>query len=313
MKKVAVIPLALGVLIGGVAIKLGLDTLQEAKASGKQEVVSVVVSAAQIEATTQIQMEMLRVIETPVTPLLGRDSFSKVEDLIGRIPAVTIPKDMPIRDSLLSPKGTRPGLEVRIPKGYRAVSVKVNEVTGVAYQIRPGAFVDVIAVMNVNGGRKRETVSRIILQRIEVAAVGRALNLSNEAGGKSKAAKSITLLVKDSEAPKLHLAQTRGQITLALRSGDDVEKADEGHATESELLQGFENIAKTPKTDEATGEPSMVLVVNGRKVSQKQFGVATDDHRNAHGNEAEQGDPREPGFGDDEDDDDPLRTANRPG
>jgi pilus assembly protein CpaB len=275
MNKVAIVPLAMGVIIGGIAIKLGLDTLQKAKADGRQEEFSVVVAAVDIPATAAIEHQMLTTVKTVQTPILCQDSFLNLEDAVGRVVTNAIAKGSVLRESLLTPPGTPPGLAVRIKSGYRAVTVKVNEVTGVAYQVTPGARVDVIAVMTLQSGRSKETVSRIILQNIEVAAVGRALNMATTPDGKGKAAKSITLLVKNTDAPLLHLAQTRGKLTLALRSDDDTRESGVGNATESELLDGFgKTVAAKPQPSltQPTNVARTVAVVHGGRLQQQELG-----------------------------------------
>ncbi|MBI4717136.1 MAG: Flp pilus assembly protein CpaB, partial [Planctomycetes bacterium] len=110
--------------------------------------------------------------------------------------------------------------------GYRAVSVKIDEVSGVAYQVKPGDWVDVIVVMDIESGsrgRKKQTIAEVILQHIQVAAIGQVT--SGPAGGgadaKVKPAKSATLIVPEDDVPKLHLAGTRGKITLAMRGADE--------------------------------------------------------------------------------------------
>lgn len=226
--------MVMGLGIGALAIKLGLNTLQRAKASAKVDIVSAVVAVNDIPATVAITQEMVKALKTPVTPLLGRDSYQEVKDVIGRVALTSIPRGAVVNEELLAPKGTPSGLTVRIPMGFRAVSVKVNEVSSVGYQLRPGSIVDVIAVMRT--GRRKRSVSRIILQQIKVVAVGRALTSTASSSGKTKAAKSVTLLVKDTDVPKLHMAQTSGKVTLAMRSPDDTLVSDTGQAHESELL-----------------------------------------------------------------------------
>jgi len=254
MKKGTLIPLVMGVVVGGLAIKLGLDTVQRAKAGARVEMVSAVVAVEDIPATSEITDTMVKVIETPVTPLLGRDSFKDLSGVVGRVAEGDIPRGSALREDLLAPEGTPPGLTVRIPKGFRAVSLKINEVSAVGYQLRPGVFVDVIAVMR--SGRTREMVSRIVLQGVQVVAVGRTLSSPSDPNGKSKAAKSVTLLVKNSDVPRLHLAETQGKITLAMRSPEDDQKADAGTASEGEL---WGEKPEKPESDE-----------NGTKVVQSQ-------------------------------------------
>jgi len=234
MKKGMIIPLVLGVTMGGLAIKLGLDTVQNAKAGARVQMVTAIVAADDIPATAEIEEAMLRTVQTPKTPLMDSECFASAEKVVGRVAQAAIAGGSILRESLLAPKGTPAGLTVRIPKGFRAVSIKINEVSGVGYQLRPGSFVDVIAVMR--NGMRKETVSRIILQRIQVVAIGRMLSGAGESGGRTKASKSVTLLVKSADVPKLHLAQTNGKVTLAMRSPDDFLEADTGQASDRELL-----------------------------------------------------------------------------
>ncbi len=272
MNKVAMVPLAVGVVVGGLAIKLGLDTLQEAKASGKTEVVQAVVAVAEIPVTYEITPEMVKIVDTPKTPLLGTDGYSMSKDVIGRVVYATIPAGAAIRESLLAPEGTPPGLRVRIEQGYRAVSVKIDEVSGVAYQLQPGAFVDVFAVMTANRSGSKKSTSRLVLQKVEVGAIGRTL--SSGGGSKSKAAKSVTLLVQDKDVPKLHLAQVRGKLTFALRGADDNTLVDV-EDDEDELLAA-KAAAEPAPAPERTVAPEVsteftVLVRNGGASSEYAF------------------------------------------
>ena len=219
MKSSAIIPLVLGGIVGLAAIKLGVDAIQRAQGQ-PAEIVTVVTAITDIPSSVAISEEMVAVVETPATPLIPEGHLSTVKDAVGRVTSKSIPQGSIIAPLSLAPPGTPPGLTERIHEGYRAVSVKIDEVTGVAGQIKPGDYVDVIVVMRVRRGNRDETISRIVLQRVKVVAVGQ--NLGAVSGGAAqKLAKSITLLVRDVEAPKLHLAQTQGKITLAMRGMDD--------------------------------------------------------------------------------------------
>jgi len=233
MKAKTMLPLVIGVVFGFVAIKLGFDAIQRARGSAAPtELVSVVVANTDIESTAELVSEMLVVKKTPASPLAPPDAFSSADDLVGRVAAKGIPWGSPILPSMLSPKGTKPGLQVRIQEGYRAVSVKVDEVTGVAYNLRPGDYVDVIAVMTLQGARGKQTVSNVILQRVQVGGVGQWLDAPDQ---KESKVKSVTLLVKEEEVPKLHLAQSKGKVTLAMRAPDDERISKFSSAYESEL------------------------------------------------------------------------------
>lgn len=253
MRAKTLLPLIIGVGFGFLAIKLSYDAVQRARGSSlPQEMISVVVANTDIEATTALVGEMLIVKKTPVTPLVPPDAFSTTDELVGRVASKGIPWGTPILPSMLSPEGTKPGLQVRIKEGYRAVSVKIDEVTGVAYNLRPGDYVDVIAVMSVQTGRFKETVSNIILQRVQVAGVGQWLDTPDEKVAK---AKSVTLLVKVEDVPKLHLAQSKGKVTLAMRGPDDERLSKFASATEAQLIGRGVKPGSVPQMPTPAGMP----------------------------------------------------------
>ncbi|MCH7814367.1 MAG: Flp pilus assembly protein CpaB [Planctomycetes bacterium] len=246
MKSKAMIPLLLGVVVGLVAIKFGVDALQRAKGT-PAETVHTLVARIDIPASVAVTPDMVTVVETPVTPLLPEGAFGKFEDIEGRVTAKAIPQGAVVAPANLAPPGTRAGIGERIEEGYRAVSVKIDETSAVGYQIQPGDYVDVIVVMKVRRNKKEETISRIILQRTKVAAVGQ--NLGAPTGNVSqKKARSITLLVRDADVPKLHLAQTLGKVTLAMRGLNDRLLATASQASSS-MWDEDEQAAAPPSVD----------------------------------------------------------------
>ncbi len=243
MKGKAIIPLVLGLCIGLVAVKYGIDAVKSAKASAaKTEVIQVIQTTQDIDAGVEVTAEMLSVVETVPNAFTPKENrVESLEDIVGRVTGKPIPEGAPVLTTMLAPEGTSPGMTGFIEPGYRAVSVKIDEVSGVAYQISPGDWVDVIVVMDLDTGRRqKETIAEVILQHVKVIALGRSLTgISSEEGTKSKAAKSATLLVPEEEVPKLHLAGTRGKITLALRGMDDQINEDFVAASLSSLVRGI--------------------------------------------------------------------------
>ncbi|MCK4658189.1 MAG: Flp pilus assembly protein CpaB [Phycisphaerae bacterium] len=264
MKSKAVIPLVLGLVVGLAALKLGVDAVQ--KAQGGQKTgpeIEVVVTTVDVGATMEIMPDAVVVKKTLDTPLLPPNAFNKIEDVVGRVTSKTIVAGTPISPALLAPKGTIPGLGVKIPEGYRAVSVKIDEVTGVAYQLLPNSFVDVLVVMDVMQGRKRETMSRVILQNIQIATVGQLRgDPSEESKAGSKPAKSVTLLIKAEDVPKLHLAQTKGKVTLAMRGSEDELITAESNALERELLGAKPD--EEPQLDTSQMPKPSMLALGGK-------------------------------------------------
>jgi len=252
MKRTAIIPLVLGLGIGLLAVKFGVDSIRRAQASNAaRQSVTVVRAKQDIAGYEQIQKDMVETVETADSLFApATERMDKVETAIGRVAAKPIPKNAPVLLSMLAPVGTRPGMVGRIPPGYRAVSVKIDEVSGVAYQVQPGDWVDVIVVMDVDtgGGAKKETMAEVILQHVQVAAIGQGTGSEPEPvkGAQMKPAKSATLLVPEIEVPKLHLAGTRGKITLAMRGEDDKTPTSPARAYGSEIMNATRTASAEP-------------------------------------------------------------------
>lgn len=242
MKRKAIIPLLLGLGIGLATVKLAVDTIRKAQAANKTPAtVKVVWAKEDIGAYTAITPEMVEVVETGDSRFApSEDRFESVEGLIGRVPIKSIAQRTPVLKSMLTPEGTPAGLVGKIPPGFRAVSVKIDEARSVAYQVKPGDWVDVIVVMDVGSGRAgKDTIAEVILQHIQVGAIGHATAPDTQTGGgKVKPAKSATLLVPEEQVPMLHLAATRGTITLALRGGDDLTTAQQYTANLGDVIPG---------------------------------------------------------------------------
>ncbi len=234
MNRRAAIPLLAGLVIGLVAVKLVMDFVKKAQGSQQAQQKFTLIQAKQdIKAYEKIDAEMVQAVETSDSVLAPQaERMGSLETVVGRVAMKGIPQNAPILKSMLAPEGTPEGIEGRIPPGYRAVAVKIDEATSAGYNLQPGDWVDVIVVMDIETGTrgKKDTLAEVILQRVQIAAIGQGTNDQAEAaGGKIKPAKSATILVKHEDAPKLHLAGTRGKITLVLRGSDD--KNDDAPAT----------------------------------------------------------------------------------
>jgi pilus assembly protein CpaB len=214
MSKRAIIPLVIGLGVGLFALKLGLDVVK--KAQGTQAAPAtkqVVVAKAPISRESAITAEQIEVVDWPAA-LVPSGSFSDPTAVIDRVASVSLVNGMFISEVVLRPPGAKAGLEATIPSGYRAVAVKTDEYSAVGHWLTPGAHVDVLVVMNSHS-RNRGSSSRVILRNIEVLAVGQVLDTNNKPGVISS--RSITVLVRDQDAPKLHLASSQGKIRFALR------------------------------------------------------------------------------------------------
>jgi len=228
----ALLPLVAGLGIGGVALKVGLDTLQKAKANAR----SAAPAAAQVWAASvdiprgaAIREEWLKAIEFP-RGLLPEGAVQEKDKLLGRVARIDVPAGLPVLDGMLLAPGVHPGVIVR--PGYRAVAVKIDESSGVDFHLEPGCRVDVVGFFTVQGkGRGNATVARTFLENVEVAAVGPRLSpVTGEEDGKApRQTRAVTLLVKPDKVPLLHLAEQRGKIKLCMRGNADEEEVGERH------------------------------------------------------------------------------------
>jgi pilus assembly protein CpaB len=175
----------------------------------------VVVAAADLELGAALRPDDLRVIEWPAASVPA-GAFEQPNDVIGRGLIMPVIQNEPILPMKLASKEAGSGLPVVIPEGKRAVSVRVNEVIGVAGYVLPGTRVDVVAVANPTENRG-DTTSKVVLTNVQVLAAGTKLEQDAEQG-KPMAVSVVTLLVDPQESERLTLASTEGKIQLALRN-----------------------------------------------------------------------------------------------
>jgi pilus assembly protein CpaB len=167
---------------------------------------------------------LIRDLDVKVAPWVGaipKGALSKKEDLIGRGVISTIYQDEPILDGRLAGQGAGAGLAATIPPGMRAVAIRVNEIIGVAGFVVPGQRVDVLISGQPPNSQGSGTLSRTLLQNIEVLSAGQ--NIQKDAEGKPVSVQVVNLLVTPTQAEVLSLASTETKIQLVLRNPLDQE------------------------------------------------------------------------------------------
>jgi pilus assembly protein CpaB len=149
--------------------------------------------------------------------LFPAGAFSRVEDVLERPVVSPIQADEPVMEARLALKGSGVGLGPMIPPGMRAISVRVNDVVGVAGFVLPGMRVDVL--VTGKPPNRPDTETQTVLQNITVLSAGQTI----ETDGKSQpiVAPVVTLLVSPAEAEALTLSNTEGHIQLVLRNSTD--------------------------------------------------------------------------------------------
>ena len=175
----------------------------------------VVVASADLPLGAELKKEDLTVVNFPVGAA-PEGSFSKPADIYGRGLIVPLVKNEVVLGAKLASKEAGAGLPPIIPDGMRAVSVRVNEVIGVAGYVLPGTRVDVLATASPNGNAQ-EVTSKVILSNVQVLTAGTRMEQDQEKG-KPMAVTVVTLLVYPEQSERLALASTEGKIQLALRN-----------------------------------------------------------------------------------------------
>lgn len=178
----------------------------------------VVVAAADLQLGAELKKDDLTVIQFPQGKA-PEGAFSNPGDVIGRGLIVPIVKNELILNAKLASKEAGSGLPPVIPEGMRAVSVRVNEVVGVAGYVLPGTRVDVIATASPTSQRN-DTTSKVVLSNVQVLTSGSRLEPDADKG-KPMPVTVVTLLVSPDQAERLALASTEGKIQLALRNPMD--------------------------------------------------------------------------------------------
>lgn len=204
------------------------------------EKVSVVTAAVDIPKNAVIEAEMLTTTELP-QEYSQADGVTEIEEAVGKIAATKIFRNQQLLNRALIEKGDKSaGLAYTVPMGQRAVTVAVDEVSGLDGQILPGDWVDVAATLDFEGPQNTQiTQTSLILQNIHVLSVGRTLDAEAQSWIERKETeKTVTLAVTPSEAQPLILASERGTIRLLLRSPGDQETLNLGGLRGSDLLHG---------------------------------------------------------------------------
>jgi pilus assembly protein CpaB len=180
----------------------------------------VVVAAADLQIGAELRREDLRIIDWPANGA-PKETFGTIDELVGRGLIMPVIENEPVMPMKLAPKEAGAGLPPVIPAGLRAVSVRVNEVIGVAGYVLPGTRVDVLATMSPTRDQV-DVTSKVVLTDVQVLAAGTKIEQSAD-GGKPMPVSVVTLLVNPGEAERLTLATTEGKIQLALRNPLDRE------------------------------------------------------------------------------------------
>lgn len=232
----AVVMLLVAVLLGLIAVGIAVQWLGDKRGGGQK----VSVAARDLQPGTELTADAVTTIDWPAgeTP---NGAFPNPVELNSRVLKTVVARGEPILEGKLAPVGTRGGLSSVIDPGKRAITVRVNEVVGVAGFALPGNYVDIL--VNTQD-EQMKPVSKIVLEKILVLAVAQEATRDET---KPKVVDAVTLEVTPEQAEALDLARSIGSLSLALRNQLDQEAIQTVGARRRDLLDGSMEKAPAPK------------------------------------------------------------------
>lgn len=176
----------------------------------------VVVAARDLPAKILLTGEMLEIKKVP-REYIHAQAITTKEEIVGSINITPfVIGEQVLKSKIAKKEDAKNGLSYIVPMGKRAVTVAVDEVSGVAGLIRPGDRIDVAAAVNIPEGQRELPFALVVLQNIQVLAVGRNMEPKETQGNAT-----VTLAVTVEESRPLILASQKGNIRLMLRSPAD--------------------------------------------------------------------------------------------
>jgi pilus assembly protein CpaB len=194
----------------------------------------VMIAARDLPVGHLLQQEDMRVLEWPVGAV--PDGFARdPSEVVGRGLIASVRMNEPLLFTKISGADSGYGLELAVTPGMRATAVRVNEVSGVAGWMHEGQRVDVLVTLD-QGAQIQDPITQIVLQDVEVLRIGTIVEVDDK--NESIPVTVVTLHVDPEQSERLTLAETKGQIRLALRNPLDRDTVDTQGVMPRELVGG---------------------------------------------------------------------------
>jgi pilus assembly protein CpaB len=216
----------------------------------------VVVAARPLPTGIRLTAADLKVVPWPAGNMVP-GGFSRVDAVVNRGLLSSVVQNEPVVEAKLARADGGAGLPSAIPPGMRAMSVKVNDVIGVAGFLDPGTRVDLMVTIR----KKDDTTSRTVASNVQVLTAGTRYDQDRPKDAKTPpSAAVVTLLVSPEDAERIALAQAEGQIMLSLRNPLDTEPtASSGVRTAALFGQDVEQPAPVVKAASVRKAPVMAV------------------------------------------------------
>lgn len=236
----------------------------------------VVVAARDLPAGQALSSGDLQVTRWPQAGL-PKGCFNSVTPLQGRVLKTAASKGEPLLMGKLAAKGLRGGLSAVVPEGYRAMTVKIDEVIGVGGFVQPGDQVDVLVTIS-KGPFQKDPITRTVLQGVNVLTVGENVEQNKNSKPRRDKSKVVTLQVTPLQGETLALASYEGRLILALRN----------HADNNELpSKGVRLTTLLPITTGKDGgkvaqnekRPSIEIIKGSLRITQEGLGATKSSNK----------------------------------
>src|SRR5215204_5794297 len=195
----------------------------------------VAIATKPLPVGTMLAPSDIKLVAWPASsPVAG--GYTKIEEVVNRGLIASVVENEPFTATKVAPIEAGAGLAPTIATGMRAISVKVNEVIGVAGFVVPGTRVDVVVTV----GRQNDSISRVIVSNAQVLTAGTKYDQEQSKDGTPLPSTVVTLLVTPPDAERIALASTEGSIMLALRNPLDATTTDTKGTRMASLLGAAE-------------------------------------------------------------------------
>lgn len=211
----------LSIAVAGVFSVLVYRAGQRTPQAADVQTLQVAVAARALPVGSRLAARDVKLVAWPTnSPVAG--ALTTIEAAVDRGLLSSVVENEPLTAAKLAAAGSVAGLPSMITAGMRAISVKVDDVVGVAGFVVPGAHVDVVVSMT----QREEGIARVVVSNVEVLAAGTRTEQAQPNEGRAASASVVTLLVSPGDAERISLASSVGRITLTLRNPLDASIGD---------------------------------------------------------------------------------------
>lgn len=247
---------------------------QLAEAKQREQNVPVVIAARPLFQGGDISEEDVTIFEVP-PHYVPSTTFSRLEDVYGRVPKERILKFEFIREERLANTDEGTGLNAIIPRGMRALPVNITDGSAVSGFIEPGNYVDILVSVDVEGSRgdrQREKLTTTLLQAVQVLAIDNRVGGNERVSTIGKQQPSVTLALTPEDAVKMTHSVRDAKVTLTLRNDIDVTQVETNGATAASLI-GEAETRKKVRRGTSSGGPATttneIKIIRGSDTEQR--------------------------------------------